>query len=156
MSKDTLMKFVKFAVPCLAALLCCVPAKAEWGGLGISYLYGYGGFQPGARPYAATPPYFALHPPVYYGQRYTRPYGVSPFATWPQVRANNSYAPNRATESAHVIGNPHYMPAAAPCCGNGLATKEVAKPVVIENPYYRPVEAIVRFTTTAESTESAK
>ena len=61
---------------------------------------GFGGFQPfgfyqpyGARYGAslATPPYFALNPPVYYGSRYSRPYGISPFASPPLIGAPSGY-----------------------------------------------------------------
>ncbi|MGB7345828.1 MAG: hypothetical protein WBD20_16550 [Pirellulaceae bacterium] len=61
---------------------------------------GFGGFQPFGfyQPYGArygasmpTPPYFALNPPVYYGARYARPYGISPFASPPVVTAPTGY-----------------------------------------------------------------
>lgn len=60
----------------------------------------FGGFQPFGfyQPYGARfgatlrqPPYFALNPPVYYGTRYARPYGVSPFASPPVVTAPPNY-----------------------------------------------------------------
>lgn len=38
-----------------------------------------------------TPPYFSLNPPVYYGSRYARPYGASPFASPPLLTAPASY-----------------------------------------------------------------
>lgn len=58
------------------------------------------GFQPFGfyQPYGVqfrssvpTPPYFALNPPVYYGTRHYRPYGVSPFASPPQVGVPATY-----------------------------------------------------------------
>jgi hypothetical protein len=58
------------------------------------------GFQPFGfyQPYGAvygnslrTPPYFALNPPVYYGARYARPYGLSPFAAPPMLGTPDSY-----------------------------------------------------------------
>ncbi|QDT12596.1 hypothetical protein K239x_46060 [Planctomycetes bacterium K23_9] len=61
---------------------------------------GFGGFQPFGfyQPYGArygsslaTPPYFALNPPVYYGARFARPYGMSPFASPPIVTAPAGY-----------------------------------------------------------------
>ncbi|MEM9826444.1 MAG: hypothetical protein AAF958_07630 [Planctomycetota bacterium] len=60
------------------------------------------GFQPFGfyQPYGATfgnqlrtPPYFSLNPPVYYGARYARPYGASPFAAPPMVGAAQGYRP---------------------------------------------------------------
>ena len=58
----------------------------------------YGGFynSPFSSPYATgripTPPYFAIHPPVYYSHPVARPYGYSPFpypgfVTTPELEA---------------------------------------------------------------------
>ncbi|NND98712.1 MAG: hypothetical protein HKN47_15435 [Pirellulaceae bacterium] len=61
---------------------------------------GWAGFQPFGfyQPYGArigstlgTPPYFATNPPVYYGARYARPYGMSPFASPPVLSAPAGY-----------------------------------------------------------------
>lgn len=58
------------------------------------------GFMPWGfyQPYGATyrssiprPPYFATNPPVYYGSRHARPYGLSPFASPPMARAADNY-----------------------------------------------------------------
>ncbi len=54
-------------------------------------LYGLG--------YLPVPPYYAVHPPVYYGQRYFRTYGESPFA-----RPARSSRPLKI--AAQVINNP--------------------------------------------------
>ncbi len=68
---------------CFALLLTCAgSAPAGWGcGYGTNY-YGYGlpaGWYTGVQD--RLPPYFALHPPVYYsGQIQRLPYGSSPFA----------------------------------------------------------------------------
>ncbi|EMI57994.1 hypothetical protein [Rhodopirellula sallentina] len=54
----------------------------------------YGFYQPYGAQYRSrvgTPPYFALNPPVYYGTRHFRPYGISPFAAPPQVSAPAGY-----------------------------------------------------------------
>ncbi|MEE3367825.1 MAG: hypothetical protein VX346_00635 [Planctomycetota bacterium] len=82
------------------------------------------------------PPYFALHPPVYYGIRYRRPYGVSPFAStsllqspqqgyaavpWLTEIPGNSASDRpqahtppaktaRTTDRSRIIINPHYRP----------------------------------------------
>lgn len=45
-----------------------------------------------------TPPYFALNPPVYYGSRYARPYGDSPFASPPLLTAPAGYHAHPAAE----------------------------------------------------------
>jgi hypothetical protein len=54
----------------------------------------YGFYQPYGAAYGnslRTPPYFALNPPVYYGARYARPYGLSPFAAPPMLGTPDSY-----------------------------------------------------------------
>lgn len=54
----------------------------------------FGFYQPYGVRYSnsvRTPPYFALNPPVYYGNRYARPYGDSPFASPPLLTAPSSY-----------------------------------------------------------------
>jgi len=87
-------------------------------------LYGLG--------YVPVPPYFALHPPVYYGTRYYRAYGGSPFA-------RRAARPRTNRVTARVIMNPY------------IAAKRAAKPApkppaepesktaqarMIYNPYY--------------------
>ena len=69
--------------------------------------FGYSGSLYGLG-YVPVPPYYALHPPVYYGERYYRSYGESPFA-----RVDYSSRPQRIR--AQVIINPFVeQPAAAP------------------------------------------
>jgi len=54
----------------------------------------FGFYQPYGVRYRSrtpTPPYFALNPPVYYGARHARPYGISPFASYPVVSAPENY-----------------------------------------------------------------
>ncbi len=142
----------------LASAVCDNAARAGDGlGLGLGYLYGraygsgYGGYNSVIAPF--TPPYFSLHPPVYYGKRYARPYGASPFAAWPQLQANSSYAPVPDVKRAQIIPNP-YTPCIGDCtCGHcavnstddnnqpvhrGIVTHKPIEPLVIENPYYRP------------------
>ena len=119
-------------------------ANADCGsGLGYAVLYGYGGFNNNL--YSRTivggsVPYFSMHPPVYYGQRYMRPYGVSPFASLPQLSANPAYAPEiyQVPVPAQTVQNPHppvpgvvKSPAA-----NKIVVAEPIKPLVIQNPYY--------------------
>ncbi|QDU31516.1 hypothetical protein ETAA8_66750 [Anatilimnocola aggregata] len=85
-----------------------------WGGYGYGGGWGYLGTRVG---FAPQPPYFAIHPPVYYSsQIIRRPYGTSPFA-WPAT-----YNPSFGT---------------AP-----VASQEVAKsdPVFVINPYVQQGE----------------
>jgi hypothetical protein len=148
------------------ALLCGIVAlTAAWSspqvtvvraqdpmGLGYGYLFGYGAMNtPGIRSFVPAPPYFALHPPVYYGKRYTRPYGDSPFASWPQLRSTPSYHMRPAAPHAQLLLNP-----LAPCCNQGgnageaitpvvqsMAPQSAAQvqPLVIDNPYYQAAVA---------------
>jgi len=52
------------------------------GGFNGSYGFGYSGSLYGLG-YIPVPPYFAIHPPVYYGDRVRRTYGQSPYAAMP-------------------------------------------------------------------------
>jgi hypothetical protein len=113
-----------------------------WGGPG---LYG-GGVVVGPQPYIPAPPYFALHPPVYYGKRYTRPYGASPFASRSVLNSNPAYAPELAPTirqyPVHQVVNP-YHPSAVPAntvpanAAPALASpaRKSAGPRIIQNPY---------------------
>lgn len=90
------------------------------------------GFQPFGfyQPYGArygtsirTPPYFATNPPVYYGARHARPYGISPFASPPVVSPGPSYRSRLRSdfhEPATATPGPHgsgiYSPAAGCNC----------------------------------------
>ena len=86
-----------------------------------------------------VPPYYALHPPVYYGERYYRSYGESPFA-----RVDHSSRPRRI--EAQVIINPFVVqPAAAPAASEPKAVEAKEKtgqvtvgPQMIINPFYVP------------------
>ena len=71
---------------------------------GLPNLYGFGTsgnlYGLGRIP---IPPYFALHPPVYYSHPVARAYGLSPFA--------HRRAPLMATSTApHIIENPFVRP----------------------------------------------
>jgi hypothetical protein len=149
-----------------ALLLGLIALSAPWGaparaqdpyGLGYGYLFGYGATNtPGIRSFVPAPPYFALHPPVYYGQRYTRPYGDSPFASWPQLQPAAGYHVHPAASHAQVIANPY----AAPCCLESSDTSPVVgdaaapvQPLVIDNPYFSTAEA-GRLVSKAESDEA--
>lgn len=144
------MKHLKMLLPCLLALLSPALANAgDFGNLAMATMFGYGGAW-NNQPMVVnnfTPPYFALHPPVYYGDRYYRPYGDSPYASWPQLQANPAYAPrmSAATERTIVtIQNHHCAPMApgmAPEIAPGMIhlapPEQVAPPAVqpkIEQP----------------------
>jgi hypothetical protein len=104
------MTVVAFAILLVSAAEP-VQAQGYCGGGGIGY-YGLsnrsfgqidGLYRTGAIP---IPPYFALHPPVYYSQPVARPYGYSPFAYPGSVRTPE-IAP---VVAAKAITNPHVTP----------------------------------------------
>lgn len=93
-----------------------------------------------------APPYFSVYSPVYYGKRYARPYGDSPYASFPLLGQVPGYVPVPAGNSAatsRIISNPH-----SPCCNDSksgdapsdakvtvVAQQEPGSPKVIINPY---------------------
>ena len=129
----------------LASLLAAVPASAEagWpGGCG----YGYGNFYGlWGNPYvysqgaAYIPPYYAIHPPVYYSPHITaRPYGASPYA-WPPVmtgpRAMGAVA--AAPAKPEMITNPYVKSATAATEREEAPIAKVEPaPLSIDNPYF--------------------
>ncbi len=140
------MKFYLTALLCAVAFVATTgQASAQNGGFGPGYGAFGGYYNYGIQPYVPAPPYFALHPPVYYGQRYTRPYGDSPFAALSQLQPNASYAPSRHVERSLTVNNPFCMPMApeyvpspqAPA-NTVPASPVVVSPLVIENPFFHP------------------
>ncbi len=108
------------------------------GGRAFGYsgsLYGLG--------YVPVPPYFALHPPVYYGERVYRTYGESPFA-----RPARSSRPQRF--AVQLITNPFVDQLASdlPSIELPEQTTDVnqvtVKPQMIINPYYKADEEVVQ------------
>ena len=94
-----------------------------------------------------TPPYFSIYSPVYYGQRFERPYGISPFAALPMVQPSAAYqAHPKAT--ATTVANPHCVN-----CGDFLSNEalpsqsEISQAAKgeshwVENPYVTSDSAI--------------
>ena len=84
----------------LMAALCTAGHSHAFRGGGNLGFMPFGFYQPYGVRYSTsvrTPPYFALNPPVYYGQRYYRPYGASPFASPPLVGGSANYHVRAAT-----------------------------------------------------------
>jgi hypothetical protein len=115
-------RFTRFLVVgvILGAVLACgaTAAQAAWpaacgSGLGGPSAYpGYGLYNSswwGGSPYSLgqipMPPYFSLHPPVYYSCPVPRSYGYSPFA-YP-----GSTPTPEISVQAEVVENPHVEPA---------------------------------------------
>lgn len=81
-------------------------------GRGIAGYGGYGGYSYLAPriSFVPTPPYFALHPPVYYSaQIYRRPYGWSPFAFHGQTMPTEAVVVSSAAKQPEplLIVNPY-------------------------------------------------
>lgn len=73
----------------------------------------FGFYQPYGARYSTsipTPPYFSINPPVYYGTRYARPYGISPFAAPPTMSAPSGYQAQPASQNYHVPRQPSCNP----------------------------------------------
>lgn len=86
----------RFLAPCclLALTFVCVPSNVVAQNPGQYGFLPFGFYQPYGASYGTslrTPPYFALNPPVYYGVRHARPYGISPFASPPMVAGGENY-----------------------------------------------------------------
>jgi hypothetical protein len=137
-----MIRRVLIAVALLAVLAVQTPAQAQWGmgcgGYGMNY-YGYGlpvGWYTGVQ--GRMPPYFALHPPVYYSGEIVRiPYGASPFACpWGVCPGLPVGAPTVEVEEA---------PAPA-----GINIKPMAELTMIENGFYRPDPARIAKKANAE------
>ncbi|QDS93583.1 hypothetical protein FF011L_23560 [Roseimaritima multifibrata] len=62
------------------------PAPYSYGNLGFFNPYTFP-----SNGNVRTPPYFSVHPPVYYSTRHARPYGMSPFAAPPMVMPAENY-----------------------------------------------------------------
>lgn len=117
-------------------------AQLGWGGYRHAFaggFGGYGGYGFGASPYTSgrvpVPPYFALHPPVYYSVPVARTYGHSPFAYPGFYRTPEVAAP--ACEPLSMT-NPHVAPSAnePPTEAEVPGDDDFAvRPLVIENPY---------------------
>lgn len=118
----------------------------------FAFQFGYSlAFQNSFRNRLPTPPYFSIYPPVYYGQRFARPYGESPYASWPLLQPAPGY--HAVPMEGHfvrpsVLVNPH-IPGVTPelpkmkvsdDAGNApFVSYPVPKdPIVIVNPFVAP------------------
>lgn len=81
----------------------------------------FGFYQPYGAVYGTslrTPPYFALNPPVYYGARYSRPYGLSPFAAPPMLSPPADYHGRTAARFVQPpTSNPYIVESCGTCVG---------------------------------------
>lgn len=132
----------------IASLVACAPARAyEQCGWGLYNRlgFGWGYMSPYSLGQVPVPPYFALHPPVYYSAPVPRTYGYSPFA-YP----GHTPTPEIATvvEPA-VIDNPYVAPTSLPAAPGDREpdadSSAAAQPKMILNPFVvqSPENAVV-------------
>jgi hypothetical protein len=146
-------KLALLAVLVVAALSTNTAVAQFPGGCGWGNYYGWGYANPaGYYDYnGRVPPYFAVHPPVYYsGQIQRIPYGASPFAAGPQTEPARfgagamSDSNSASTAAGQMIVNPHFKgtqgkstQSQAPGTASPLATG-----VMIVNPHYVPTTRV--------------
>jgi hypothetical protein len=131
------MKTMMMAAMIVAAGLLAAPAKAQ--DVHVRYHeFGWGGGWD--RAYASgripTPPYFAIHPPVYYSYPVPRTYGYSPFAYPSYVMTPEIAAPAKPAmfENPHVKQEPA-KDAAIKSTSDRKDVQTAPMPQVIENPF---------------------
>ena len=97
--------------------------------------FGYGNNGPAAYSLGniPAPPYFALHPPVYYSHPVSRTYGRSPFACSCDCHERGGHA-----KEMRVMVNPHIQvkPTAPAAEKAEKPVKVAAMPLRIANPFY--------------------
>jgi hypothetical protein len=134
----------------LLALVClgwaCPQAQAQDP---FAFQFGYVlGYQNSFRNRLPTPPYFAVYPPVYYGARYQRPYGDSPYAAFPQLRSAPDYMPvpkdtplqSHTVINGHVPHASHATPNVQVTVSEPIASAKPSRPNTVQviNPYAQP------------------
>ncbi len=107
----------------------------------------YGFYQPYGARYGTsirTPPYFATNPPVYYGARHARPYGVSPFASPPVVSAGAGYDSRLRTQFLQPqIPTPE--PQWNPCVSQSSTLRAVPRVGKVQlNPFVEPADQLAK------------
>ncbi len=106
-----------------------------------AFQFGYSlGYQNSFRNRLPAPPYFAVYPPVYYGKRFERPYGDSPYASFPQLRSAPNYYPvpkEPPVLSNTTVVNPHMEPSSVKVHGQPVAVvpTRVNRTIEIINPF---------------------
>ena len=136
----------KFSLGLLVALatVCAIPSAQAQDPFGFQFGYTLG-YQNSFRNRLPTPPYFAIYPPVYYGNRYQRPYGDSPFAAFPQLRSGPDYyavprdVPFRTRSVINMHADPssvqHAVSEPVAEAGPQATAPQAGKTVVIVNPF---------------------
>ena len=147
--KNDTMK--RIAIAALALIgMAMIPATE----VSADYGFGYSGFPLSRTTSLQNPPYFAMHPPVYYGARHTRPYGLSPFAAQSLLSAGADYhgrlmhsggkaAKANQTDAASVpSGNPYVNHSGNPYVEGSTSAVKVGQ--IKQNPYYTGMELVAK------------
>lgn len=133
------VRFALLAAVAAAAGLAAESATAQE--VGVRYYlsdnYGFGLDRAYASSRIPTPPYFAIHPPVYYSYPVPRTYGYTPWAYPSYVMTPTIQAPAQPA----MFENPHVKQESAPAAKTKSASHKTVVPQVIENPH---VEATIR------------
>jgi len=129
-------RFLVVAFLALAAIAVSSPQASAQNPGAYGFLP-FGFYQPFGAQYGTsirTPPYFATNPPVYYGSRHARPYGISPFAAPPMVQPSQGYR----SRLRSGFNTPPARPA-APLCNSCLSHSKTFQKAVMgqirENPF---------------------
>ncbi len=106
-------------------------------GVGLSYSNGCGSLGRGSSIQdGKRPPYFALHPPVYYSKIVPRPYGISPFAAPPGVTPTEMIV----TPEPVTISNPFYKREMTTPVDTNKKKQPSNKVTFISNPFLQMVK----------------
>jgi hypothetical protein len=133
-----------------AALTGSDSAQAQ--GPGSYSFLPFGFYQPYGAHYGTsirTPPYFTTNPPVYYGARHARPYGLSPFASPPLLQAGDDYESRLREQFLQpqipTPGPSFESPSCNPCVTHSLSAVVPSRVgQVRSNPFVEPVELVAK------------
>lgn len=129
--------FVGLAVMCALGGALSSSARAQiglWGTWAPWYAYPFAPYTTSYRS-IPSPPYFAVHPPVYYGPRIRMAYGHSPIARPPLTVVDvgeQEETPQWPRPAGLTIFNPYVADAAA----ESDRGTTVVQPQAVENPHY--------------------
>ncbi len=130
-----------FSFTAVVALGCVCPSAHAQDPYAFQFGYILGN-QNSFRNRLPTPPYFSVFPPVYYGKRFERPFGDSPYASFPQLRGASDYhpVPKETPVRTRTVLNPHVDSLPGP---KVQGTNAIGEPVAISPPRVgRTVEVI--------------
>jgi hypothetical protein len=132
-----MVKKLILSIAAVLALGSLAPSVQAHGPFGFQFGYTQG-YQNSFQYRLPTPPYFAIYPPVYYGKRYARPYGDSPFAAFPPLQsAPNDHSVLRGAplRSTSVVNQYSQSPVDSASPPVAVSPPRVGRTVEILNPY---------------------